>query len=119
MAVDGIRSFYLETHNFGKTVAFWKQLGYEVFMDLGPSVCGMRTPAGGTYLFVEEVGPDRSPASEPYFNVTERDFAPGDPVEVVTPWEDTHWDTRLCEVRDPDGRIWKLEDAGQQFPEYS
>jgi uncharacterized glyoxalase superfamily protein PhnB len=31
------------------------------------------------------------------------------PVEVVTPFEDTHYGTREMTVRDPDGRIWSLQ----------
>ena len=30
-------------------------------------------------------------------------------VDVVTPFEDTHWGTREMTVRDPDGRIWRLQ----------
>ena len=29
---------------------------------------------------------------------------PESPIEVVTAWHDSHWGTRLLEVRDPDGR---------------
>jgi uncharacterized glyoxalase superfamily protein PhnB len=30
-------------------------------------------------------------------------------IDVVTPFEDTHWGTREMTVRDPDGRIWRLQ----------
>ena len=30
-------------------------------------------------------------------------------VEVVTPFEDTHYGTREMTVRDPDGRLWSLQ----------
>lgn len=30
-------------------------------------------------------------------------------VDVVKPFEDTHWGTREMTIRDPDGRIWRLE----------
>ena len=36
-------------------------------------------------------------------------FRPAPNVEVVTPFEDTHWGTREMTVRDPDGRIWRLQ----------
>ena len=32
-------------------------------------------------------------------------------VEVVTPFEDTHYGTREMVVRDPDGRQWTLQAA--------
>jgi hypothetical protein len=117
VAVDGVRSIYIETYNFGKAAAFWKALGFEHFLDLGGSSGGFRAADGGAYLFLEEV-PDGQPlACEPYFNIAgEAGF--GSKVEVVKPLESMHWGTRLMEVRDPDGRTWKLEDAGQEFPNY-
>ena len=36
-------------------------------------------------------------------------FEPDTGVEVVTPFEDTHWGTRLMTIRDPDGREWHLQ----------
>jgi hypothetical protein len=41
---------------------------------------------------------------------------PGPPVEVVKPFEETHWGTQEMHVRDPDGRIWSLQapPKGQQ-----
>jgi hypothetical protein len=117
VAVDGVRSVYIETHNFGKAAAFWKALGFEHFLDLGGSSGGFRASNGGAYLFLAEVPEDQPLESEPYFNIAGgSDFGPN--VEVVSPMEDTHWETRLMEVRDPDGRTWKLEDAGQEFPDY-
>ena len=117
MAVDGVRSIYIETHNFGKAAAFWKALGFDHFLDLGGSAGGFRAAEGGAYLFIEEVPEDRALACEPYFNLTSTELP--DAVEVVTPLEDTHWDTKLMAVRDPDGRVWTLEDAGQRFPDYA
>ncbi|QCX74494.1 hypothetical protein C9F11_03955 [Streptomyces sp. YIM 121038] len=34
-------------------------------------------------------------------------------VEVVTPFEDTHYGTREMTVRDPDGRLWSLQAPGR------
>lgn len=117
MPIDGVRSIYIETHNFGKAAAFWKALGFEHFLDLGGASGGFRAAEGGTYLFLEEVPEERTLACEPYFNIA-GSTSFGSAVDVVTPLEKTHWDTRLMEVRDPDGRSWKLEDAGQAFPNY-
>jgi uncharacterized glyoxalase superfamily protein PhnB len=36
-------------------------------------------------------------------------FRADEVVEVVTPFEDTHWGTRTMTVRDPDGRPWILQ----------
>jgi uncharacterized glyoxalase superfamily protein PhnB len=40
-------------------------------------------------------------------------FRPDPAVEVVTPFEDTHYGTREMTVRDPDGRIWNLQAPGK------
>ena len=34
-------------------------------------------------------------------------------VEVVTPFEDTHFGTREMTVQDPDGRLWSLQAPGK------
>jgi uncharacterized glyoxalase superfamily protein PhnB len=36
-------------------------------------------------------------------------FKPETIVDVATPFENTHWGTREMTVRDPDGRIWRLQ----------
>jgi uncharacterized glyoxalase superfamily protein PhnB len=36
-------------------------------------------------------------------------FEPASNVEVVTPFEPTHWGTQDMTVRDPDGRVWRLQ----------
>jgi uncharacterized glyoxalase superfamily protein PhnB len=36
-------------------------------------------------------------------------FHPDSAVEVVTPFEETHYGTKEMTVRDPDGRIWSLQ----------
>ena len=64
MAVDGIRSLYIETHDFAKSAAFWKSLGFVHFLELGATSGGFRAADG---------------------------------------------------IR----RSWKLEAAGQQFPDYT
>jgi uncharacterized glyoxalase superfamily protein PhnB len=36
-------------------------------------------------------------------------FEPPGSIEVVTPFEPTHWGTQAMTVRDPDGRLWSLQ----------
>ncbi len=33
-------------------------------------------------------------------------------VEVITPFQPTHWGTQQMTVRDPDGRLWSLQAPG-------
>ena len=42
----------------------------------------------------------------------EHAFSPGAGVEVLTPFEDTHRGTRDTTVRDPEGRVWRLQAPG-------
>ncbi len=35
-------------------------------------------------------------------------------IEVITPFEDTHYGNREMTVRDPDGRIWSLQALAAQ-----
>lgn len=46
MAVTGVHHLYLETHNWGKTVAFWTELGFTLEDDFGGSGI-LRAPGGG------------------------------------------------------------------------
>jgi catechol 2,3-dioxygenase-like lactoylglutathione lyase family enzyme len=110
MAADSIHHIYIETHNWGKSVAFWRALGFQLDDDRGTS--GMLRPrGGGPYLYLAEVPADRKPAVELYLSATD-ETAPEPPAEVVAPFTATHWGTREMSVRDPDGRLVKLEKRG-------
>jgi uncharacterized glyoxalase superfamily protein PhnB len=64
----------------------------------------------GPYLFIAEVPENREPGIELVLAVADEGGAQfDDTVEVVTPFEDTHWGAREMTVRDPDGRIWRLQ----------
>ncbi len=53
---------------------------------------------------------DQEPASRVVLKVPgDAGFRPDPIVEVVTPFEDTHYGTREMTVRDPDGRLWTLQ----------
>lgn len=109
-AVTGIHHVYVETHNWGKSVAFWQALGFTLDEDRGTSGL-LRSSGGGPYIYLAEVPASRAPRLELYLAATDG-TAPGAPVEVVTPFADTHWGTREMVVRDPDGRTLKLQLSG-------
>ena len=107
MAADRVHHIYIETHNWGKSVAFWRALGFQLDDDSGPS--GMLRPGGGgPYVYLAEVPADREPRMELYLAATD-ETPPARPAEVVAPFATTHWGTREMAVRDPDGRTVKLE----------
>ena len=60
METEGIEGLLIETHNWGKTVAFWKGLGYALEFETDHHSGQLRHPRGGPYLFVAE-----RPASQP------------------------------------------------------
>lgn len=108
--IDGIHHIHLETHNWGKSVAFWLALGYELAEDFGGSGILRPSGAGQPYLYLEEVSPDASPGMDLYLNATQ-EFAPASPVRAGD-WHDSHWETRLLDVTDPDGRVFTLQSGG-------
>ena len=54
MTTDGIKGLLIETHNWGKTVAFWTALGYELEFETDHLSGQLRHPHGGPFLFVAE-----------------------------------------------------------------
>ncbi len=109
MSTDGIEAVFLETHNWGKAAKFFQALGFELEFDTGHS-SGQLRAAGGPSVFIAEIPPGREPGMQVVLKVLDADAVSLDPiVEVVTPFEDTHFGTRMMTVRDPDGRSWGLQ----------
>ncbi|MCI4337659.1 MAG: VOC family protein, partial [Thermoplasmata archaeon] len=76
---------------------------------------GQFRSSSGPYVFIAEIPADQKPQMQLAFGVTSTEgFDPGPAVEVVAPFEDTHWGTRLMKVRDPDGRLWSVEGPGSR-----
>ncbi|MEV7096740.1 VOC family protein [Amycolatopsis sp. NPDC051045] len=108
MTTEGIEAMYLETRNWGKAAKFFQALGYELEFATDHN-SGMLRNGDGPYLFIAEVPENREPRTQIVFKVPDADaFRAGEIVEVVTPFEETHYGTREMTVRDPDGRTWTL-----------
>jgi uncharacterized glyoxalase superfamily protein PhnB len=109
MPTEGIEAVFLATHNWGKAAKFFQGLGFELEFSTDHNSGQLRN-GDGPYLFIAEVPPDQEPGVRIVLTVADEDaFRPGPGVEVVTPFEDTHYGTREMTVRDPDGRIWSLQ----------
>ncbi|MFE7356605.1 VOC family protein [Streptomyces sp. NPDC057543] len=109
MTTEGIEAVFMETHNWGKAARFFQALGYELEFETDHSSGQLRN-GDGPSLFIAEVPADRQPQMQLVLKVADADaFRPDSAVEVVTPFEDTHFGTRLMTVRDPDGRLWSLQ----------
>jgi len=105
MTTEGIEAVYLTTHNWGKSAKFLQALGFTLEFETDHA-SGLFRNGDGPYVFLAEV-PDQEPSAQLVLAVT--DEAALDPVvEVVAPFEDTHYGTREMTVRDPDGRLWVL-----------
>jgi hypothetical protein len=109
MTTEGIEAIFLETHNWGRAAKFFQALGYELELDTGHSSGQLRNGAG-PYVFIAEVPEDRELHTQIVMRVPDADaFRPDPVVEMVTPFEDTHYGTKEATVRDPDGRTWTLQ----------
>ncbi|HEX4247124.1 MAG TPA: VOC family protein [Pseudonocardia sp.] len=113
MATEGIEAVFLETHNWGASARFFQALGFQVEFETDHS-SGVLRNGDGPYVFVAEVPADRAPTAQVVLKVADADAVRLDPVvDVVRPFEDTHYGTREMTVRDPDGRIWNLQAPGK------
>jgi len=109
VATNGIDAVFLETRNWGKAAKFFQALGFELEISAGDG-SGVFRNGEGAYLVVSEIPQDREPGVQIALKVPDADKFGADPVvEVVTPFEETHYGTREMTVRDPDGRIWSLQ----------
>ena len=106
----GIDHLYSETRHWDASVAFWEGLGF-TFEDRWGSEGHRagRLQCNDAVVVLAEVGEE--PAANVFFSVESADhFVPGPGVDVTTAPEDTQWGTRWLRVRDPDGRIYALEE---------
>src|SRR5262245_42800364 len=109
MTIEGVRHLYIETHNWGKSVAFWKALGFELEYETGHN-SGALVARNGTRIFVSEQSPEDPLAMDIYLGATDAEsYQPEPPVEMVRPFMATHWGTQVMTVRDPDGRPFRIE----------
>jgi hypothetical protein len=59
---------------------------------------------------VAEVPADQEPRVQVVLRVPDAGgFRAGADVEVVTPFEETHYGSQEMTIRDPDGRLWNLQ----------
>jgi hypothetical protein len=110
MKTDGIDGILIETHNWGKTVAFWKDLGYEVEFETDHHSGRLRHPRGGPYVFVAERPPTQP--LQVVLGVAVADaaqFTPPSTGTVLRPFEKQHWPALQMLVADPDGRQLAVE----------
>ncbi|MBF6412005.1 VOC family protein [Nocardia cyriacigeorgica] len=114
MATDGIEAVFLTTHNWGKAAKFFQSLGFAMEFETDHASGQLRGP-DGPYVFIAEVPADQPTQTRLVLKVSDAEAFRADPiVEVVSPFEETHFGTKEMTVRDPDGRLWSLQAPGAQ-----
>lgn len=105
MQSNGIEGLLFETHNWGKTVAFWQGLGYELEFETDHHSGQLRHPRGGPYIFVAERPPDQALKVMVAIGVSDAaSFAPPRAGTVVRGFEPQHFPALEMMLADPDGR---------------
>lgn len=113
MTTHGVQHLYLETHNWGKSVAFWQALGFKLDFETDHN-SGQLVASNGTRLFIAEASPGDPVGMDVYLGADEAGAAAPENVDVVFDWTPTHWGTRVLTVRDPDGRLFRIEAPGEE-----
>lgn len=110
MKSEGIDGILIETHNWGRTVAFWQDLGYEIEFETDHHSGRLRHPRGGPYIFIAERPHDHRLQLVLGIAVTDAaQFSPPRAGTVVRPFEKQHWPVLQMMLEDPDGRQLSVE----------
>jgi hypothetical protein len=113
MSTDGIEAQFLETDDWGKAAKFFQALGYQLEFETDHASGQLRN-VDRPCVVIAEVPEDRDPSARVVFKVADaEEFRPDPVVEVVSPFEATHWGTKEMVVRDPDRRLWSLQAPGR------
>jgi catechol 2,3-dioxygenase-like lactoylglutathione lyase family enzyme len=108
MSTNGFDHVYVETHDWSRAVAFWEGLGFALEFETDHHSGMLRNPAGGPTVFLAEQSIEDPLATELYLAVS-GDWQPPEHVQVVSPFRDTHWGTRVMVIQDPDGHRFRVE----------
>ncbi len=105
MSSNGIERLIVETHNSGKSVAFWRDLGY----DLEHSLV-LRHPAGGPFIYLIEQPETQNLEVKPIVAIEDSTtFTPPAAGTVQRGFEPQHWGVSEMLLLDPDGRTISIQ----------
>jgi hypothetical protein len=109
MTTEGIEAIYLTTHNWGKAAKFYQSLGFTLEFETDHNSGQLRN-GSGPYVFIAEIPETQKPDACIVLKVASADTFQLHPnIEVVAPFEETHWGTKEMTIRDPDGRILNIK----------
>ena len=108
MGIEAIDHLYVETRNFEDGLTFWQGLGFELLARWGADghKAG-RLKSGQAVIVLAE---SQEPKVVVHFRVAGEPKV-GEGVEVLAPFAETHWGTRLMRVGDLDGHAYALEEV--------
>ena len=100
MNSKGIEGLIVDTHNWGKSVAFWNDLGY----DLEDSLV-LRHRTGGPFIYLIEQAETENLEIRPIVGIEDAStFTPPAAGTVQREFEPQHWEVSEMLLLDPDGR---------------
>jgi hypothetical protein len=110
MTLHGIEGLLFETHNWGKSVAFWKALGYELELETDHHSGRLQHPSGGAYIFIAERPLDHALQVIPGLSVASAAaFRPPPTGKVKKRFARQHWGRLQMLIADPDGLLLGIE----------
>jgi hypothetical protein len=110
MGTRGIEGLLIQTHNWGKSVAFWEALGFKLEFETDHHSGQLRHPAGGPFLFLAEQPEGVELELQPIVAVPDADdFEAPHAGSVERPFTAQHWNVLEMLLRDPDDRRVSLQ----------
>lgn len=110
MGTRGIEGLYVETRNWGKSVAFWQALGYELVFETDHHSGQLVHHDGGPYLFLAERPENHDLELRPVLAVENPNvFEPPAAGSIRQPFTAQHWGVVEMLIGDPDGRGVSLQ----------
>jgi hypothetical protein len=105
MGTEGIGGFVVETHKWGKSVAFWEGLGFKLEFETDHNSGQLRHPEGGPWVFIAEQLDVGTPQTYPVIVASDPDgFEAPRAGTVEQAFEARHWNVMEALLRDPEGR---------------
>jgi hypothetical protein len=110
VTTSGIEGFFVGTHNWGATAAFWKSLGFAFEFETDHRSGLLRHPSGGPYILLAERPETEELFVQPVLSVeSAAAFEAPSSGTVERGFEPQHWGVLEMLVADPDGRSVSIQ----------
>jgi len=108
VTTQGFGHLYLETHDWDRSLAFWQAPGFHLDFETDHH-SGQLVGPHDSRIFLAEQPQEDPTGMDVYLGMAEAAAPDPEAVDVVFDWTATHWGTQVMTVRDPDGRLFRLE----------